>query len=155
MKRIIYALRPRALDEVGLVAALHDLASTQTNCQSTSIRFDVAGTEYMLPDDVELAIYRIAQEALNNSLVHSAANCIEIAITFEAECVRTHVRDNGRGFDAHQIGRGLGLSSMRERAQAIGGSLRIESTMAQGTSVLFELPAKVLHQEPTQCLSVY
>jgi signal transduction histidine kinase len=88
-----------------------------------------------LPEDVHIAFYRIAQESLNNIVKHSQATEASIHLTVEGEQARLRIRDNGRGFRLEGASSGLGLGTMRERAQIIGASLELVSEPGQGTEI--------------------
>ena len=139
MKRIIYALRPRALDELGLIAALEHLVAEIRARHALEVRLEIAGTPIQLADEIELAIYRIVQEATQNSLRHAAARQLWIQVEFAPQLLCVSVADDGCGIAAGRAGGGLGLAGMRERAQALGGRLEIVSQAGAGTRIAFEL----------------
>lgn len=139
MKQIIYALRPRALDELGLLAALEHFAAAARVHHGLEVVFQVTGTPYALAGDVELAIYRIVQEATQNCIRHAAARAVTISVEFRPRQLRVTVADDGRGFDMGRSGDGLGLVSMRERAQALGGQIAIVSRVGDGTRIKLDL----------------
>ena len=95
-----------------------------------------------LPAQVEVSLYRITQEALNNVMKHAQASQLWVLLVVNSERLALEVRDDGRGFDmdATASGAGLGLQSMAERAEQIGAELSLKSVLGQGTSVLLELP---------------
>jgi signal transduction histidine kinase len=93
------------------------------------------GDKAALPEAVHVAIYRIAQETLNNIAKHSKASEVTITLDSNPEQVELRIHDNGQGFDAQRTTSGLGLTSMRERAQAIGATLEMRSAPGQGTEV--------------------
>jgi signal transduction histidine kinase len=137
IRRLVYDLRPPALDELGLVSALREQAVQYAH---TGVQITVDAPESLppLPAAVEVAAYRIAQEALTNVVRHAhARNCaIQLALN-EALCLE--IRDDGCGLPAaHHVG--VGLSSMRERAAELGGQCVIESVPARGTCVRARLP---------------
>jgi signal transduction histidine kinase len=105
--------------------------------------FDAPGS---LAQHVEITIYRIVQEALTNVLKHADAHLVSVLLERRRDHVLAVVEDDGQGFDAEagtapsQTQRGLGLSSMRERAELVGGSLAIESSPGQGTAVFLRIP---------------
>ncbi|RFU19784.1 sensor histidine kinase [Geodermatophilus marinus] len=139
VRRILDGLRPTPLDDVGLVPALQRHACTL----SPSLAVRVTAAELpALPPDVETAAYRIAQEALTNVARHAGARSAEVALRTAGGRLRVTVADDGAGFppeaDTRRPG-GLGLGSMRGRAQAVGGELSVTSG-ANGTSVVAELP---------------
>ena len=139
MKQIIYALRPRALDELGLLAALEHFAIAARAHHGLEIGFQATGTTYPLAADVELAIYRIVQEATQNCIRHAGARAVTISVEFRPRQLRVAVSDDGCGFDPARAGDGLGLAGMRERAQALGGQLAISSRLGGGTRICLEL----------------
>jgi signal transduction histidine kinase len=101
-------------------------------------------TSPRLPPALEIALFRIVQEALNNILKHAAASRVTVRLSSTAEGIRLVVADDGIGFDPMTLqgpdGRkGWGLRTMQERAQAVGGQLRVESTPGQGTRVVIEI----------------
>lgn len=88
-----------------------------------------------LPTVLQLGIYRIAQEALNNVLKHASASDVSVHLSRDGKRVEMEIEDNGSGFDVHESSAGIGLQSMHERAEALGGVLRITSKTGAGTSV--------------------
>ena len=89
---------------------------------------------------IERDLYYVVIEALNNTLKHADANEVELMITRENGCIYLCVADNGRGFDPSQIPTGLGINNMRERIEALGGELCIESATDEGTRVTATIP---------------
>jgi len=135
-------LRPSALDDLGLAAALKRYV--QECCQRYQIEIDLVaiGLEERLPASVETALYRIIQEGLTNIARHAEATSASILIERRNGRVRAIIEDDGKGFDVKQLlasGR-LGLHGMRERAELLDGALVIESTPGQGTSIFIEAP---------------
>jgi len=148
MKSIIHALRPRALDELGLLAALKHFAQAAGEHHDGTITFRSSGAAYTLHPDIELPIYRIVQEATQNAMRHAAANLIAISVECRPNMLRVIVNDDGCGFDPGSTSDGLGLVGMRERAQAIGAQLSITSAAARGTRVRLEVPRSVIDGGP-------
>jgi len=142
MKHIIYQLRPRALDELGLLPALQNLGASIRAHHNLEVDVSIFGaaSAYPLAADVELAVYRIVQEATQNSIRHAQASRITISIEFRPTLLRVSVADNGRGFTREEVVAGLGLVGIRERAQAVGGTLQSHSLPGQGTHILLEIP---------------
>jgi len=136
MKQIIYALRPTVLDELGLIPALENyLASLPSNVPlAAEIRVD--GTPFALGPDVDLAIYRIVQEASQNAVRHAGARNLNLTLAFGPSRLDVAIRDDGRGFALDAAELGLGLVGIRERAHAVGGEVAIESRPGGGTSIL-------------------
>ena len=137
-------LRPPGLDELGLLAALTEHARRLAGVSGFLITVRGAGEMPRLPPATEITLFRIAQEALINVAKHARASAAAIALEADAERVILTVSDNGSGFDpAARFTEAiphLGMASMRERAEAIGGQLRVESTPGGGTRVIVEAP---------------
>jgi len=146
VRRIARGLRPPALDEVGLAAALESLVSSLRRAHSIDIEMTADRPRDRLEADAELALYRIVQEALSNAVRHSGASRVVVSLQTEDGMVRAEVEDDGRGFVVDRAygneGQGLGMIGMRERARNAGGSLEIESAPAAGTRVRVELPLR-------------
>ncbi len=131
------------LDDLGLVASINQVVAEATGRQGLAGEFQVSGTERRLPPDVELAVFRIAQEAVTNAERHAAAGKLAVSLDFDDAGLRLHVEDDGVGFvrdparDAGDTGDGhsLGLPGMQERARLVGGRLIVRSLPGQGTSV--------------------
>jgi signal transduction histidine kinase len=140
MKHIIHALRPRALDELGLVPALENFAASVRDQRGIGVSFDVRGAAYQIPRDAELAIYRIVQEAFQNSWRHANATAMALKVNFETEAVYVEISDDGRGFDPKQVREGLGLVGIRERADALNAQVKIDSAPDVGTRIAVRLP---------------
>jgi two-component system sensor histidine kinase UhpB len=139
-------LRPTALDDHGLVAALRTHVREQDRRGPASVQFWADPTLGDLPADVQVVIYRVAQEALVNAARHSRATRIEVTLENHGATVSLLVNDNGSGFAFAEEGKGLGLSGMRERALLVGGRVEIDSRPGKGTMVKLEVPMR----EPTR-----
>jgi two-component system sensor histidine kinase UhpB len=127
-------LRPTALDDLGLVAAIGGQVE-QLERSGLAAELRVEGDISELDDDLQLVVYRVAQEALTNAGRHSGAARVEVALRREGDAVELSVADDGSGFAFEQSERGLGIGGMRERALLVGGELTIESRPGQGTTV--------------------
>lgn len=134
--RIAHELRPVALERRGLVVAL------QTLCDpSPTVRFEHSGDAGEISPSVELALYRVAQEALRNALTHSGSAEILVRLTESEASVMLTVVDRGRGFDRGAADRtGVGLSGMADRMHNVGGTLRVDSSPDVGTTVRASVP---------------
>ena len=106
------------------------------------IEVSIAGVPLPLGAEVEMNIFRIAQEALANAIRHGGAHRIRLALRFDDQVARLTVADDGRGFDVASLSRGFGLTSMRDRAAQLGTVLHVESRPGNGTSVSLTLPLK-------------
>lgn len=142
VRRLARALRPSVLDEVGLEAALRQQARETT--ERSGIKAEVlVHLREPLPEDYEIAIYRVVQEALTNIVRHADAAHVSVVLTATRQAVQLTVEDDGRGFDAEgSFGDHLGLASMRERVELLGGVMRIESTAGEGTTIHVRLPQR-------------
>jgi signal transduction histidine kinase len=140
LRRVIGGLRPIYLEDLGLVAALGMLVR-EAGAAPPEISLTLDGEERRLPPEVELALYRIAQEGLNNALHHAQAHHIQLALAFAPAQVTLSVRDDGQGFrttgDPNAFARQghFGLLGMRERADLVEAKLEIESSLGVGTSL--------------------
>jgi two-component system sensor histidine kinase UhpB len=132
-------LRPTALDDLGLAPALAGNVR-ELSRQGVDAEFEAEGALGALPEDVQLVIYRVAQEALNNAGRHSEAEHVHVTVRREPGRAELTVRDDGRGFTFDETGRGLGIGGMRERALLVGGEFQIESRPGIGTRVRLIVP---------------
>jgi two-component system sensor histidine kinase DegS len=143
MRRFMFDLRPDALDDLGLVATLRRFTKEYQDRTGIICRLNLTGTERRLPADVEEAIYRVVQEALNNVKKHAQANTVEVNLEMRDAHVRLRVRDDGTGFDPSQARpdgpRKLGVLGMQERLAALGGTLQVTSRPGAGTEVEAEI----------------
>jgi two-component system, NarL family, sensor histidine kinase DevS len=143
VRRLAVELRPTALDDFGLAAALERLAEGFRD--QTGIKVDIAAQlgDGRLPEEVETTLYRIVQEALTNVIKHAEATRVSILLTRANGAVVAVVEDDGGGFDpADARDGGLGLLGMRERLALLGGTLRIEAGADQGTTLAAEVPLR-------------
>jgi two-component system sensor histidine kinase UhpB len=134
-------LRPTALDDHGLVAALRTHVRDFDRRGSARATFWADPRLGELSPDSQVVVYRVAQEALMNASRHSGASRVEVSLEPRDSRVRLQVADNGSGFAFAQEGKGLGLDGMRERALLVGGALEIDSRPGKGTTVRLEVPA--------------
>jgi signal transduction histidine kinase len=137
VRRLIYELRPPALDELGLVASLRGLASREDS-RGTRVAVEAPASLPPLGAAVEVAIYRIVQEALTNVARHARARSCTVRLALEPTALLLEVTDDGRGFSHRGIG--VGLSAMGERAAELGGACEITSAQGIGTTVSARLP---------------
>jgi signal transduction histidine kinase len=135
MRMLLLELRPAALGEVGLADLLRQLGEAITGRTTLPVALSLRG-QCTAPLDVQVALYRVAQEALNNVVKHSGAAKASIRLHCRENSVDLTVSDNGSGFDIQAVSpKSLGLRIMRERAEAAGANLKIESQAGQGTKV--------------------
>jgi two-component system sensor histidine kinase UhpB len=141
LRRIASELRPETLSDLGLASALTTLGETFGRRTGIEIRRNIQSQLPALPAETELAVYRIAQEALTNVARHSGSPCAELSLTDGAGRLVLSVRDYGSGFNGGRRREGNGLRGMRERATAVGGSLRVgETPGGPGSEVMLDVP---------------
>ena len=146
IKLLVYDLRPSMLDDFGLVPALRWYVKSHLEPAGLVVETDFEGAQLRLPSDVETGLYRIAQESLANVMKHSGATRATLRLETQPGYAAVAVEDNGVGFEAggaddqRDGGHGVGLLSMRERAAALGGTLRVESSAGRGTRVHVVIP---------------
>jgi signal transduction histidine kinase len=139
VRRLAVELRPSALDDFGLVAALERLAQTFTEQSGIAADVEASLGDARLPAEVETALYRLVQEALTNVIKHSRAARVSISLVRKAKSVSAVIEDDGVGF-TEPSGEGLGLIGMRERVGLIDGRLDVESRAGHGTTIVAEVP---------------
>jgi two-component system nitrate/nitrite sensor histidine kinase NarX len=141
MRALLVELRPDALGENKLADLLHQVAESLTARTQIPITLTVEG-EHVLPPDVRVAVYRIAQQALSNATRHAGPSSIALRLKVGPEGVELDIRDDGCGFDLAGVRPGhFGLSTMRERADGIGATLSVDSAPGIGTQVAVSWPA--------------
>jgi len=139
-------LRPSVLDDLGLVPALEWLTSDLTEHLGIAVEMKVLGSVRRFPPEMELVLFRIAQEALRNVWKHSGASRAGVTLEFDDSKAILTVKDEGNGFELPErmdnltVAGKLGLAGMQERARLIGGSLRLDSKPGKGTTVTLEVP---------------
>lgn len=152
VRRIARGLRPPALQDVGLVAALR--AHIRAISEAADMKFGLVNEvpaevlDDELDDDARLVVYRVVQEALSNAVRHSGADRVEVRLDLEGEkghrVIRVEIEDDGRGFRRDKLeiddGSGLGLIGMEERATIVGGALEVESHPGDGTRIRMKIP---------------
>ena len=145
LRRVVTGLRPPALDELGLSHALRqsldDLKTDGIDC-----RFSEAGTPVRLQSSIEIAVYRVAQEALTNVRKHANATKVNLRLQFQTDKLSIEIRDNGKGFDLSQtldsaisVGH-MGLLGMKQRAETLGGAIKIKAGEGTGTTITLKFP---------------
>ena len=140
---IIDELRPSILDDLGLIPAIQKYVDRVKKEDNLTVNLVLKKPIPMLSYEVETALYRIIQEALANVRKHARATTVKVEIAPQDNQLVARITDDGCGFDVETVdieGDNWGLTGMRERAELIGGSLRIESTLGKGTVVYLEVP---------------
>jgi signal transduction histidine kinase len=148
LHRLVVNLRPSVIDDLGLGAAIEALASSQLRRAGLNVRCELGDLQDRRVDPaIEIAIYRVVQEALLNVARHSGASTVVIEGGLTSGRLWIEIEDDGRGFDPSSIApdertlRGVGLIGMRERVEMLGGRCEIESAPGQGTRVRVEVTA--------------
>jgi signal transduction histidine kinase len=147
-RRAVQALRPEPLTDSRLPEALADLARRVTDTSGVAVAAETSGEARPLLPELEVTLYRVAQEALANAEKHARASRIGVTLTYADDVVLLDVRDDGAGFTpgepARGDGTGFGLQAMRQRVQRVAGTLAIESAPGEGTAVNVQVPAITL-----------
>jgi two-component system sensor histidine kinase DegS len=147
IRDFILTLRPMMLDDLGLVPTLKQYVQDFGEKTKLLTNFTVMGRETRLPSHSEVTIFRVVQELLTNAHTHAHATHAQVTLDFQDEVVVASVEDDGSGFDVEeaqspaQQRRGLGLPTIQERTEMLGGRVHIESRVGRGTKVRIEIPA--------------
>ena len=135
VRRIMADLRPSILDDLGIIAAMNWFCREYEKTYShISVEKEIGISEQEVPDSLKTPIFRISQEAMNNIAKHSQASLVNLSLRKEDDKIELTIQDNGQGFDLETAKRGMGLSTMRERAQLSGGTFDLESAIGKGTN---------------------
>lgn len=142
VRRIIYDLRPMALDDLGLVPALRRFIEAYGDSKEFEIDFRIFGLEERLPSSMEVAIYRLVQESINNISKHAKAKHVTVHLEFKPLKILIKIADDGIGFAEAELKKDsrFGLMGMRERVKLLDGEIQIISAPNQGTKILIEIP---------------
>ncbi|MEO5878124.1 MAG: sensor histidine kinase [Streptosporangiaceae bacterium] len=145
-RRFVAALTPPSLEGATLAGALERLCATTTTRHRLTARFHLTGDPVPLPTAYEVALLRIAQSALSNTVRHAHSTTAEVTLSYLGDHVGLDVVDNGTGFDPGRLpapdpeNGGFGLAAMRARTRALGGTLTLESAPGHGTALAAQLP---------------
>jgi two-component system, NarL family, sensor histidine kinase DevS len=143
VRRLAVELRPKALDDFGLVPALQRLAETFAEQTGIRVHVQAALGDSRLSGETETALYRIVQEALTNVIKHAQAATVSVVLTRKGDSVVAVIEDDGRGFDPTDTrDERLGLLGMRERIALVNGQLSVESRPGEGTTLAVEVPSQ-------------
>jgi signal transduction histidine kinase len=143
VRRLAVELRPKVLDDFGLVAALERLSEAFTEQTGIRVEFTSAIPVDRLPGEIETALYRVVQESLTNIVKHAHAGRVSILLTRKPSSVAAVIEDDGEGFETGSTRQGgFGLDGMRERLALLDGALQIESSEGSGTTVVAEVPLR-------------
>lgn len=137
-RRVAHELHPATLEHLGLIQALESLCES-VRARGMHVEFLAQGAK-RLPPDLELGVYRIIQEAVQNIVNDSESRTATIDVDFGLDHLRVAIKDDGKGFDAESLQPGLGLFSMQERVALLGGTFSVMSGPAEGTRVNVQIP---------------
>ena len=144
VKDFIFDLRPMMLDDLGVVPTLRRYVESFQEKNGLPVPMTVTGVERRLESHIEVTLFRNIQELLNNALMHAQATQVQVSLDMGQDQVVAVVEDNGRGFNPDEAMDGstrtIGLSTLRERIQMLGGELNIQSSIGQGTRIEFSIP---------------
>ncbi|MBD1223199.1 ATP-binding protein [Virgibacillus halodenitrificans] len=141
VRRIIYDLRPMALDDLGLLPTLKKYIATIAEYNNIEIEFTSIGEETRLNQNYEIAFFRLVQEALQNAVKHAEASLIQVKLEIKKDNLTMVIKDNGKGFDPSlKKDKSFGLIGMRERVEMLHGTLTINSQPGKGTMILIKVP---------------
>lgn len=147
IKRMVYDLRPPTLDALGLVSELRRYIQSFSQYTTLNCAINVKGKTVRLPAQVEVSIYRLLQEALQNVYNHAAAHNVQINIAFTTHELELSICDDGIGFDLNAVehinSRNFGLITMRERAKRLNGRLNIQTEPGHGTYITLAVPLQI------------
>ena len=149
VRRIIYDLRPMALDDLGLVPTLRKYLQTiEEYAKKIKIRFMNIGQEIRLPSKLEVALFRLIQESVQNTLKHAEATIVTVKLELRSDMATAIIKDNGKGFN-HELKKdgSFGLLGMKERVELLDGSITFDSIIGKGTVVMINIPYQVEEKE--------
>ncbi|MDP2643685.1 MAG: ethylbenzene dehydrogenase-related protein [Desulfobacterales bacterium] len=146
VRRVSRDLSPSILEDLGLTAALRWLTEDFAQHFNIDVSFDIPDIDILFSAGAQIMLYRTFQEAFTNIGKHSGAGCVDVRIERSGDRVLFYIEDDGRGFDIHQVKnrgpseKGMGLLAMDERARLLGGSLKIDTAVGQGTRISLDVP---------------
>lgn len=145
VRRIIYDLRPMALDDLGLVPTLKKYLQTIEEYHSTTrIAYKNIGEEKRIPSKFEVALFRLVQESVQNALKHANASEIVVKLEMKPDKITILIKDDGQGFDPKERkAESFGIIGMRERVELLSGDITIDSKVGKGTVVLIQVPLEI------------
>ena len=149
VRRIIYDLRPMALDDLGIGPTLKKYLSTLMEYNpTTEIQFISYNSERRIPSNYEVAIFRLVQESVNNAIKHGKSTQIIVKIEWLEAEINVVVKDNGAGFDTENVRQGaFGIIGMKERIDLLKGSIKISSNIGKGSTILMKIPLPSKNEE--------
>ncbi|WP_019915050.1 sensor histidine kinase [Paenibacillus sp. HW567] len=148
MRKVIFNLRPMALDDLGLIPTLRKYVHDYEEKTKIRTSFETRGKEHRLSSAMEAAVYRLVQEALSNAAKHAFPSYVLVEITYQAQLIKIVIKDNGLGFNVKKVSEqanreSFGLVGMRERVELLEGRMEILSAENQGTTIVVHIPTNV------------
>lgn len=145
VRKMIFNLRPMALDDLGLVPTLRKFAQDFEEKHHIHTNFEIVGKEVRLPSPMEVAVYRFVQEAFSNVLKHSGATYVFVELTYEPDWLKVLIHDNGKGFNVDMVQAkvpegSFGLVGMKERVELLEGVFEVQSDENAGTKLMMRVP---------------
>lgn len=141
VRRIIYDLRPMALDDLGLVPTIKKYINTLADYNKVNIEFVHLGNTNRLSQEYEVAFFRLIQESVQNAIAHASSTEIKVKLEIKDQFVAVAIQDNGKGFDLEaKCPKSFGLIGMRERVETLDGKIEIESVKGKGTQIYIKVP---------------
>ena len=140
VREISYQMMPVTLKELGLQKALQELCNRSLTKNNLTYDFDCIGIEERLSEKIEVTVYRICQELINNTIKHSGASQISLLLQLRNKTLQLTYEDNGKGFDAHTTNKGIGLNSLDSRLEMVNGNIEFDDTIQTGTTAYIKIP---------------
>lgn len=141
VRRIIYDLRPMALDDLGLIPTIKKYISTISEYNKIKIDFTLLGQERRLDPKYEVAFFRLMQEGLQNAIKHADATTIQVKLEVRCDLLTLIIKDNGKGFETtNKKDQSFGLVGMKERVENLEGEMLIHSKIGKGTTISIQVP---------------
>jgi signal transduction histidine kinase len=140
VRNIAYQMMPVALREYGLISALEDLLQKTLTKKNIKFDFEPVNLNDRLPEKIEVCLYRITQELLNNVIKHSQASFVSLIISKHQDYITLIFEDNGTGFDQNDVKKGIGMNSLSSRLEIVNGELKFETTSGNGTMAIVKVP---------------
>ena len=139
-RRLIWDKQPEQLEQASLIESIEGLAARWSVENAVKVSMATTGTLQLLDSSIDIALLRISQEALHNIKKHARARNVNITLSYMPDLLALDIADDGQGFDTKRNGRGFGLTSMRQRAEELGGELTIESEPGKGAKIAVSIP---------------
>lgn len=143
VRDIAYQMMPVSLREYGLITSLQDLLQKTLSQNNLHFDFETVNIEKRLPEKIEVCLYRITQELINNTLKHSKANFVSLVISKHQDNITLIFEDNRIGFDQIQIKKGIGMNSLASRLEIVNGELKFQTSIGTGTMAIIKIPLNI------------